>query len=257
MKILLLSALFFTTALIVGAREEGEWIPLFNGKDLTGWTPKIRGFEAGENYKNTFVVAEGVLKVDYSEYDRWDSEFGHLFHERKLSHYRLRLEYRFTCDQLPDGPGWALRNSGIMLHSEAPESMEKDQDFPVSLEVQLLGGDGENERHTGNLCTPGTNVLMHGRLETAHCIESTSETFHGDQWVSAEVEVRGNKVVRHFINGDEVISYAEPQYDDRDPHAKELSEAAGSKMISDGFISVQSESHPVEFRKIEVLILEE
>lgn len=256
MKTLLLAALISSIALTAAARE-GQWISLFNGKDLTGWTPKIRGFEAGENHKKTFRVADGVLKVDYSEYDRWDAEFGHLFHEQKFSHYRLRLEYRFTGEQLPDGPAWALRNSGIMVHSEAPDTMEKDQDFPVSLEVQLLGGDGKNERHTGNLCTPGTHVVMNGRLHTPHCSESISETFHGDQWVSAEVEVRGSEVIRHFINGDEVISYSQPQYDERDPHAKALSKAAGSKMISEGYICVQSESHPVEFRKIEILILEE
>lgn len=257
MKTSILAALFFATTLIATAQEDGEWIPLFNGKDLSGWTPKIRGFEAGENYKNTFQVEDGVLKVDYSEYERWDERFGHLFHERKLSHYRLRLEYRFTGEQLEGGPGWAIRNSGIMLHSESPRTMDKDQEFPVSLEVQLLGGDGKRARTTGNLCTPGTHVLMNDRLETNHCINSTSETFHGEQWVSAEVEVRGNEVIKHFINGDGVISYSHPQYDEGDAHAQELLEAAGSKVISEGYISLQSESHPVEFRNLEVQILDE
>jgi hypothetical protein len=256
MKTLILSSLLVAATLTATAQKKEEWISLFNGKDLTGWTPKIRGAEAGENYRNTFRVEDGVLKVDYSEYDRWENQFGHLFHERKLSHYRLRLEYRFTGEQLPGGPGWALRNSGIMIHSESPHTMEKDQNFPVSLEVQLLGGDGENRRPTGNLCTPGTHVVMDGELRTQHCIESKSETFHGEQWVSVEAEVRGNKLIRHLINGEEVIAYSEPQYDDRDAHAMKLAEAAGSKMISEGYICVQSESHPVEFRKIEVLILD-
>lgn len=257
MKTFFLASLLVATAATATAQEDGEWISLFNGKNLSGWTPKIRGSEAGENYRNTFRVEDGVLKVDYSEYDRWDGEYGHIFHERKLSHYRLRLEYRFTGEQLEGGPGWALRNSGIMIHSESPGTMEKNQEFPVSLEVQLLGGDGESERPTGNLCTPGTHVVMDGQLETRHCINSTSETYHGEQWVTAEVEVRGNDAIRHFINGDEVISYSQPQYDDGDPHGKKRLEAAGSKMISNGYICLQSESHPIEFRNIEVQILDE
>jgi hypothetical protein len=246
-----LSATFAT------AQDENGWISLFNGKDLTGWTPKIRGHEAGVNDRNTFRVEDGVLKVDYSDYDKWDANYGHLFHEKKLSHYRLRLEYRFTGEQLEGGPGWATRNSGIMIHSESPETMELNQDFPTSLEVQLLGGDGKNERTTGNLCTPGTHVVMNDKLETRHCINSSSKTFHGEQWVTIEVEARGGEIIKHLINGEEVISYTQPQYDERDAHAKALAEAAGDKMITGGYICLQSESHPVEFRKIEVQILDE
>jgi hypothetical protein len=239
-----------------GAAEAGEWISLFNGKDLTGWIPKIRGAAAGENYKNTFRVEDGVLKVDYSEYDQFDEKFGHLFHEKKLSHYRIRLEYRFTGEQVKGGPGWALRNSGIMLHCESPETMTIDQDFPTSMEFQLLGGDGRNKRVTGSLCTPGIHVVMNGQLEKRHCIESDSETYHGEQWVTAEAEVNGNGIVRHLINGKEVISYTQPQYDPNNAHSKQLAEVNGSLMISEGYISLQSESHPVEFRNIEVMILD-
>lgn len=234
--------------------EEGKWVSLFNGKDLTGWTPKIRGCEAGENYKDTYKVEDGVLKVDYSKYEKWDSRFGHLFHEKKLSHYRLRLEYRFTGEQIKEGPGWAFRNSGIMIHSESPKTMELEQDFPASLEVQLLGGNGKDERTTGNLCTPGTNIVMNDKLVTDHCISSKSKTFHGDQWVTIEVEVHGNGVIRHLINGEEVITYSKPQLGG-DKHAEALEKVAGDKMLSEGFICLQSESHPVEFRKIEVMEL--
>jgi hypothetical protein len=255
MKTLTAIAIGFTAAAHLAGAQEEAWVPLFNGKDLSGWTPKIRGYEAGDNHKNTFRVEDGILRVDYSEYEQWDEKYGHLFHADKLSHYRLRLEYRFTGDQLKGGPGWALRNSGIMIHSEAPATMEKDQDFPTSLEVQLLGGDGTNKRSTGNLCTPGTHVVMNDKLETRHCIESSSETFHGDQWVTVEVEVHGGGIIKHLINGKEVITYSQPQYDESDGHAKQLAAVAGGPMISEGYICLQSESHPVEFRKIEVLIL--
>ena len=128
-----------------------EWISLFNGKDLEGWTVKIAGHEPGDNYLNTFSVENGVMKVCYDQYEKFDGKFGHIFYKDKFSFYRLRLEYRFLGEQSPEGPGWAFRNSGIMLHCQSPESMTKEQNFPVSIEGQLLGGNGTDERSTGNL----------------------------------------------------------------------------------------------------------
>ncbi len=244
----------FSTLVSLAAADEGQWTSIFNGKDLSGWTPKIRGCKAGENFQNTFRVENGVIKVDYSEYQEWDTRFGHLFYKQKYSHYRLRLEYRFAGPQLKGGAGWAFRNSGVMIHSEAPEQMELDQLFPTSLEVQLLGGTGKGERTTGNLCTPGTHVEFQGKLDTRHCISAKSKTFNGNQWVKLEVEVHGNRLIRHLINGEEVISYGKPQLGG-DAHSEALAAAAGDKMISEGYFCLQSESHPVEFRNIEVLEL--
>jgi hypothetical protein len=229
------------------------FISLFNGKDLTGWTPKIRGYELGVNHGNTFRVHEGAIQVGYEAYEEFGAQFGHLFHETEWSSYVLRLEYRFLGEQVKGGAGWALRNSGIMVHGQSPASMRLDQDFPVSIEVQLLGGDGKNPRTTGNLCTPGTNVVMKEKLEQRHCISSSSKTFHGEQWVTCEVEVRGGDVIRHRINGELVLEYQEPQLDPRDGDAKRIIEArGGEKRLSGGSISLQSESHPVEFRNIRI-----
>jgi hypothetical protein len=250
MKLLIVSAFVATLASLAHADDAG-WESIFNGKDLTGWTPKIRGCKVGENFQNTYRVKDGVLKIDYSDYAQWDNRFGHLFYAKKYSNYRLRLEYRFTGDQLKGGPGWAFRNSGVMIHSEAPETMEHEQDFPTALEVQILGGTGQGERTTGNLCTPGTHVEMAGKLETAHCITSKSKTFNGDQWVKLEIEVRGNQLIRHLINGEEVMTYSKPQYGG-DAHAEALAKVAGDKMISEGYLCIQSESHSAEFRKIEI-----
>ncbi|WP_153555214.1 methionine-R-sulfoxide reductase [Roseimaritima sediminicola] len=240
-----------------GSSAEGRWVPLFNGKDLSGWTPKIRYHAAGENFANTFRVEDGLLKVRYDGYDQFDETFGHLFYETPYSHYRLRVEYRFVGEQCEGGPGWALRNSGVMIHGERPEQMSKDQDFPVSIEVQLLGGDGNRNRTTSNLCTPGTNVVMDGELIRTHCISSSSKTYHGEQWVTAEIEVRGNQVIRHLLDGENVLEYNKPQYDPRDAHAKELAQQAGGLMLSGGTISLQSESHPCDFRKVEIMVLED
>ena len=224
---------------------------IFNGKNLDGWTVKIKGHPAGKNFKDTFRVEDGVMKVGYAGYGKFDDRFGHIFYKEKFSHYRIRLEYRFVGDQIQGGPGWAFRNSGIMLHCQDPKSMRLEQDFPVSIEVQLLGGGATGRRTTANLCTPGTNVVMDGKLQTRHCFSSKSKTYRGDQWVKVEVEVRGGEVIEHFVNGESVMRYNKAQYDPRDADAKQLIKK-GQLALTEGYISLQSESHPVEFRKIEV-----
>lgn len=236
----------------------GRWTSLFNGKDLTGWTPKIKGYPAGENYANTFRVEGGVLKVAYDPagYPEFNARFGHLFYKQTFSHYRLRVEYRFVGDQCKGGPGWAFRNSGVMIHGQTPESMGKDQDFPVSIEVQLLGGPERGVRPTGNVCSPGTHIVMGGKLVTTHCNNSTSPTLRGDQWVTLEVECHGNGTIKHLINGEVVMTYEKPQLDPNDPDARKLIMAGQDRMLEGGTISLQSESHPVEFRKVEIMPLE-
>jgi hypothetical protein len=259
-SILLLAVFVGASSAFVSAADnaEGEtWIQLFNGKDLSGWTPKIRGHAVGENFGNTFRVENGVLKVAYDGYENFDEKFGHLFYAEPFSNYRLRIEYRFVGEQAPNGPGWAIRNSGVMLHGQKPESMAKDQSFPVSIEVQFLGGSDSGERPTANLCTPGTHVVMNGELLTRHCTNSRSKTYHGDQWVTVEIEVRGNRLVRHTIDGVTVLEYSEPQLDEKDADARTLLAQGAAKMLNQGTISLQSESHPIEFRKVELLKLDE
>lgn len=241
-----------------GKYPKGEWVALFNGKDLTGWTPKIRYCELGENFGNTFRVNDGILQVRYDGggYEKFGERFGHLFFKDSFSNYRLRIEYRFVSDQCPGGPGWAIRNSGAMLHGQDPKTMSKDQDFPVSIEVQILGGNGKDKRTTSNLCTPGTNVVMNGELKLQHCINSSSATYHGEQWVVAEVEVHNKEVIRHLIDGEVVLEYNQPQLDDRDENARKLIKG-DDPLLSGGTISLQSESHPIDFRKVEIMVLEE
>lgn len=225
-------------------KKDEKWVSIFNGKDLTGWTPKIRGYKLGDNHKDTFRVVDGLLTVNYDQYEKWDSKFGHLFYEKSYSKYRIRLQYRFVGKQITGGPGWALRNSGIMCHGQDAKTMKLDQDFPDSIEVQLLGGGETGNRTTANLCTPGTQVFYKDKLNKRHCISSRSKTFRGDQWVTCEVAVDGSDSFKHYINGELVMEYTKPQRDD-------------GTLIESGTISLQSESHPVQFRKIEILVIEE
>lgn len=233
-----------------------QWIPLFNGKDLKDWHVKITGHPLDDNFAHTFRVQDGKLIVQYDQYATFDEQFGHIFYKKKFSAYLLSMEYRFVGEQASGGPGWAIRNSGAMLHCQPPATMGLKQDFPISIELQLLGGNGKDERHTANLCTPGTNVVTKGELFTPHCMDSHSKTYHGDQWVHVEALVLGDSIVKHIVEGDTVLVYEKPQIGggnviNFDPAVKK-----DGQLLKEGFIALQSESHPIEFRKVELFDLE-
>jgi hypothetical protein len=233
-----------------------EWIQLFNGKNLDGWVVKITGYPLGENYANTFRVENGSLKVSYDQYAEFGNHFGHiLYRNRKFSHYLVAAEYRFTGEQVKGGPDWAFRNNGIMFHCQAPETMGKDQDFPVSIEAQLLGGRDTGERSTANVCTPGTEIFRNGEMVKSHCFNSTSPTFRGDQWVRVEVEVLGSERVRHIIDGKTVLEYGNLQIGGGNVSHFDPAIKKDGALLAEGYLALQAESHPTEFRKIEVLNL--
>ena len=229
-----------------------EWIQLFNGKDLTGWNVKIKGYELNDNFANTFRVKDGLLQVRYDGYDEFNDRFGHLFYDGIFSYYKLRVEYRFLGEQVPGGQEWAWKNSGAMLHGQTAESMGIDQDFPVCIEAQLLGGDGIHERPTANLCTPGTHVYMGDTLVKQHCINSSSKTYHGEEWVKTEFIVLGDSIIYHLVEGDTVLMYTKPIIGGALPEGFPLPEGTP---VKEGTISLQSESHPIDFRKVELLDL--
>lgn len=235
--------------------DKKEWIQLFNGKDLKDWAIKIRGYNLNDNFGNTFRVEKGLLKVGYEKYDKFDDKFGHIFYRQKFSHYIIAAEYRFVGEQCPGGPSWATRNNGIMVHCQSPQSMGKDQDFPISIEVQLLGGLGKGPRSTANLCTPGTNVEMDGKLFTPHCLNSKSKTYDGDQWVRVEALVDGDKQIKHIIDGQTVLSYEHPQIGGGNVSGHDPAVKKDGMLLSEGYIALQGESHPTEFRKVELLDL--
>jgi hypothetical protein len=235
-----------------------EWISLFNGRDLSGWTPKIRHHELGDNHARTFRVENGILQVRYDEYtDGYQNRFGHLFYETPYSHYKLVIEYRFVGDQAAQGPGaWALRNSGVMLHSQAPKTMTREQDFPISIEAQFLGGLSDGKpRPTANMCSPGTEIVYGGSIYPEHCLRSFSKTYDGDQWVRAEILVLGDGLVIHSVNGEKVLEYSMVQIgggvvSNHDPAVKK-----DGQPLASGYLALQSESHPIDFRRVELLNL--
>ena len=248
--------------------DKEEWVKIFNGKDLSGWDIKIAGQPLNDNYKNTFRVEDGMMRVMYDQYKTFQGKYGHIYYKQPYSYYRVRFAYRFLGKQTPEGDSWNVRNSGIMLHSQSAASLSMDQTFPVSLEMQLLGGLGKGERHTGNLCTPGTQMSIAGKLHPEHCTDSDSKTYDGDQWIQAEAIVLGDSIVHHIINGDTVLTYERPQVggnfvsNDHNWNAGHFSPEAAQHWVNlentplkEGYIAMQAESHPIDFKQIEVLDL--
>jgi hypothetical protein len=236
-----------------------DWIQLFNGKDLNDWKIKFAHHPLGDNFNNTFRVENGMLEVRYDKWTGFNGEFGHIFYKKPFSYYLVAAEYRFVGEQVTGaGPqnAWAIRNNGIMIASQSPESMGLDQDFPMSIEVQLLGGLGKGPRPTANLCTPGTNVVMDGKLITRHCTNSTSKTYDGDQWVRVEALVLGDSVIKHIVEGDTVLVYNKPQEGGGSANNMKPGVMQPGKLISSGYITLQAETAPIDFSKVELLNLE-
>ncbi len=251
-KITLPLAVLLITAFTI-APQTSAWVPLFNGKNLDGWTMKIVGHEPGKNFGNTFRVADGILSIRYDQYENnFNSRFGALYYNKVFKNYRLKVEYRFTGELTPGAPSWGFRDSGVQYHAQSPSSMAISQPFPVSLEYNLHGGNGKDERPVGEICANGITVEINGTKNTSYCTAATTKrTFHGDQWVTLEVDVR-DSVITHYVNGEEILRYTNPRYNP----THELGKAFivnGDDRVKEGYISLQSNSHPIDFRKIEVM----
>jgi hypothetical protein len=238
------------------ATNNDDWVELFNGKNLDGWTAKIVGQPLGQDLLKTFVVEDGLLRVNYANYKKFSDQFGHLFFAEPYSHYKLLIEYRFVGEQIKGGAGWAKRNSGVMLHSQDPATMSLKQNFPDSIEAQFLGGLSDGKiRPTGNICSPGTEVDYLGKRLKGHCQASFGDTLDGEQWVSIEIIVNGAESVVHLVNGKEVIRYSNLQLSKGSASAKmrRTQDCKGAPLtLRQGFIALQSESHPIDFRRVAI-----
>jgi len=228
-----------------------DWQAIFNGRNLDGWVVKLAHHEVGDNYGETFRVENGLIRVMYDKYTEFGARFGHLFYKQKLSHYVVSVEYRFFGEQMKGGPGYARLNSGVMIHSQAPETILKDQDWPISVEAQLLAGN----RTTMNVCTPGTEIFMHGEMVKAHCTNSTSKIYPDNDWVTVQVEVLGSERVRHLIDGQTVLEYEKPMIGGGVATGYDPAIKKDGTILDAGYIALQAESQPVEFRNVRLLNL--
>lgn len=230
-----------------------EWISLFNGHDLEDWIVKVHHHEVGVNFGNTFRAEDNVIKVRYDQYGDFNDQFSHLYFKQPYSHFHLKLEYRFVGELQKGAPDYTLRNSGVMFHSQDPRTMPKEQNWPISIEMQFLGGlsDG-NSRPTGNMCSPGTDIEYQGKMYDGHCLNSTSKTYDGDQWVRAELIVLGDSLITHIINGDTVLQYSKPTMGGGVVQGYDSAIWQAGKALTSGFIALQSEGQPIDFRKVEL-----
>lgn len=245
--------LFSFTGVSTPGNKSPKWTSLFNGKNLDGWTMKIAGHELGTNFGNTFRVENGILSVRYDHYgDNFNNRFGALYYDRKFKNYRLRVEYRFVGETAPGAPVWGYRDSGVQYHAQAPKTVGLNQLFPVCLEYNLHGGNGKDERPVGEICTSGTYVYINGKRNESFCTPATTKrTFHGDQWLTLEIDVKDGKIA-HFVNGEEILRFENPKYNPEHELGKTMI-VDGNDSVTEGYISLQSNSHPIDFRKIEIL----
>ncbi len=236
---------------------ENEWIHLFNGHDLNDWIVKVHHHDVGVNFGNTFRVEEGMIKVRYDQYGEYNDQFAHLYYKQPFSRYHLVVEYRLTGTQQKGAPDYTLLNSGVMYHSQDPHGMPKEQNWPISIEMQLLAGLGDGKpRPTGNMCSPGTEIVYQGKMYGGHCLNSTSKTYAKDEWVRAELIVWGDSLITHIINGDTVLQYSKPTMGGGVVKGYDSTIWQPGKPLTSGYIALQSEGQPVDFRKVELLNLE-
>jgi len=254
---LLFSLLFSINAAAQKQADKEEWVSLFNGRDIKDWIVKINHHEVYENFGNTFRVEDSMVKVRYDQYGPFNDQFGHLYFKTPYSYYHLVVEYRFVGAWQKDAPSYTNKNSGVMFHSQDPRTMPKEQDWPISIEFQLLQGLGDgNPRPTGNMCSPGTDVVYKGKVDPRHCIESSSKTYNDDQWIRAEIIVLGDSLITHIINGDTVLQYSKPTIGGGVVHNYDPAIKRDGTPLTGGFIALQSEGQPIDFRKVEILNLQ-
>jgi hypothetical protein len=255
-SVVLLSACNATEGKHLAAPEKGDWIRLFNGKDLEGWTVKIAGHDLDDNYGNTFCVKDGVLQVSYDKYGPFGRQFGSIYTQKTFSNYWLHVEYRIVGDQAPGSPDFSYKNSGIEIHSQAPETMTKDQEAPISLEMNLIAGGRLRSRLTGDVCRNGTRMNVNGKALEEKCGNSSTIGVRGNTWVTVEAQVRGGDSIKLYVNGTQVAEATQLELDNSDPIAAHKLAGGADKKLSEGRISLQSEGHPVEFRRVELLPLD-
>ena len=253
----LLASMLFSAFVSIAQKpnehDSNEWINLFNGKNLDGWIAKFHHHELGDNYANTFRVVDGKIQVNYDGYKEFNNRYGHLFYKIPFSSYHLEFEYRFTDQWMKDAPSYTYRNSGVMFHSQEPKTILKEQDWPISVEYQILAdaGDGKT-RPTGNMCSPGTEVFFKGEMDPHHCIESSSKTYKWDEWEKGELIVFKDSLVIHVVNGERVLEYTKPQIGGGVANGFDSAIKIDGKPLTEGYIGLQAEGQGIEFRNIKI-----
>jgi Domain of Unknown Function (DUF1080) len=264
-------ALMFTaiaggTVFAQGGPNDTVWTKIWNGTNLSDWDIKFQGSALNVNLNNTFRAVDGNLEVNYSGWTGFNNQFGHAGYKvRPFSFYFIRAEHQHWGAQPSGSPGWARENNGLMLHSQSVASMGQNQDFPVSMEVQLLGsGNTESDNNsTLNLCTPGTafyTTPTGGTRNDSHCFSASTNTRVGTGvWQWSSVLVMGDSIIRHYngptATGTPTLTWYRPVRATNSGAGGITIPMVNNERITEGYITIQAETHPYRFRTIEVLNL--
>ncbi len=275
--------------------NDSNWIQMLRKGDtkLSDWTPKIQGHAAGENPYNSFSYGETSdgqprLIVTDTVSNTSSYGYGHLFYKTAYSDYIVRAKYHFpTKESFAGGAGsWTIQNNGLMLHCQSAASMDKGQDYPKSIENQLIGywsyGDGSPPNTTtSNLCLVNTSVNYHGQWYSDgtghHCTQSK---FHSLAYDSSTTPAKGANSTNATWPGKDIWEYAMDRVIDSTSMTfymrsrpdtawdsvlgvtqirlglTNTSSGPGSTTaLGSGYISIQMEGTSTEFASIEVLNL--
>lgn len=230
-----------------GGASDG-WVKIFNGQDLTGWSPLIHKSAYKQDPYNTFRAdpVNHVIKVTYEDYPNgFEDRCGLLYYDKLLTNYRVRVTYRFLEPQAPGPVSWGKNNTGLMIFGIDPAKVTGDPEFPPLIEIQLLGANSTGGNTTPNMCVPGGMTM---KKSTAECGNNHTGVAPppAAEWVTveAEVHVKGDTKVFQYPNKTTpVITMSGPVYQGKD--------------VVNGYLSLQSESQPLEYKDIELMELPE
>ncbi len=206
------SILVLCSARAYAQKETGEVIKLFNGKDLSGLYPFVRGGKPGEDPEGVFTVKDGMIYIK-------GRPAGYLMTEKEYENYRVVIEYKWVVDEKGRGGG----NSGLLVHCQPPDKV-----WPKSLECQMMYKNEGDFWVIGGVTINVEGVEPQGRRYRRHA----SGTKPLGEWNRMEVTCWGDTVTV-VVNGVEVNK-------------------ATNCSVTRGKICVQSEGAPLVVRKWEL-----
>jgi Domain of Unknown Function (DUF1080) len=154
----------------------GGWVPLFNGKDLTGWK---------KNGDETWVVEEGTILCESTA-----NKYGYLTTEKTYKDFTLRLKFK----------GEAAGNSGVFVHAKITGI---DPQHGPDIEGMQVEVDPKVGKHTGGLYESG------GRGWVAQPTAEGERALKSGDWNDLEVSVHAAHIVTQ-LNGTKIVDFTDP-----------------------------------------------
>ena len=200
-----------------------NYIPLFNGKDLSGWYTYTEKYGKNNDAAQQFAVNDGVLRFD-------GAEMGYLCTDRSYENYYLRIVFRWGESKYEprlDGP----RDSGVLYHFSETAS---DALWPTSVECQIQENDCGDYWFVGGTDGDSPNPSSI-EWDMKRIVKTANYENPNPEWNVIELICIGDKS-EHYVNGRLVN------------HAYNLN-------VSKGKILFQLEGAEVYYKTIEMISL--